>query len=139
MSLDDPALLNALMHTLAFAVNGNVVDPECLEYKGKAIKYLNDKLCRSEGVVTEATITTILLLAGVEVCDQHHTLLTTSVSRSSLLIPIVSRRIALPCSNSHEWSLPAFAALCFRERVPWRQHQAIRILVCEKLRIHGQR
>jgi hypothetical protein len=41
LSLDDPALINALMFTLAFAVNGFTADAECLKYKGKAIFYLN--------------------------------------------------------------------------------------------------
>jgi hypothetical protein len=68
ISFQDPALLNALMLTFAFAIKGNVIDAECLSYKSKAIGYLNERIGQEEPAVSEGTIRAILLLAGVEVC-----------------------------------------------------------------------
>jgi len=68
ISLEDPALLNALMLTLAFTINGNVADAECLVYKSRAIRHLNEKIRRTEGAVTEGTLISIILLTGVDVC-----------------------------------------------------------------------
>jgi hypothetical protein len=56
------------MLTFAFAIKGNVADAECLSYKSKAIGYLNERIGRADAAVTEGTIRSILLLAGVEVC-----------------------------------------------------------------------
>jgi hypothetical protein len=66
MNFEDPALLNALMLTLGFAINGRI-DLECMFYKSRAIEYLNNKIKRPNDAATEVTICTILLLVGVEV------------------------------------------------------------------------
>jgi hypothetical protein len=67
IGLGDPALLNALMLTLTFAINDGHVDAESLTYKSKAMEYLNKRLCHPREAATEATLHAILLLAGVEV------------------------------------------------------------------------
>ncbi|KAN0089195.1 hypothetical protein V8E51_019455 [Hyaloscypha variabilis] len=63
IGLDDPALLNALMLTLAFAANGGEANAECLGYKGKAISHINQKIRFPEVTTTDSTILAILLLA----------------------------------------------------------------------------
>jgi len=66
IGLDDPALLNALMLTLAFAANGGDANAECLGYKGKAISHINQKIKFPEMNATDSTILAILLLVGIE-------------------------------------------------------------------------
>ncbi|KAL5336855.1 hypothetical protein BJX70DRAFT_371325 [Aspergillus crustosus] len=63
---DDPALLNAVMLSLAFAVTGGKVDGECLRYQSQAIRYIRERIAEVREVTSEATIGSILLLAGVE-------------------------------------------------------------------------
>jgi hypothetical protein len=70
ISLNDPALMNAFMLTLAFTVNGCKADAECLSYKGNAICHLNQKIRCSKDAAGESTIRAILLLAGIEVRPQ---------------------------------------------------------------------
>ena len=67
IGLDDPALMNSLMLTLAFAANGGDTTAECLAYKGKAISHINQKIRFPEVTATDSTILAILLLVGVEV------------------------------------------------------------------------
>jgi hypothetical protein len=65
--LEDLALLNAVMLAFAFSENGGIIDAECLEYKGEAIKSIAEKI-QSPGIaITESIIGAILLLVGVEV------------------------------------------------------------------------
>lgn len=64
--LVDPALLNAVMLSLAFAVTGGSIDRECLGYKGEAINYIRAKMGVLDEATSESTIGAILLLAGVE-------------------------------------------------------------------------
>ncbi|KAI0203295.1 hypothetical protein F4808DRAFT_39600 [Astrocystis sublimbata] len=67
-TLADPALLNAVMLSFAFAVAGCNINRECLGYQGQAIAYVRERMdCRREAT-SEATIGAILLLAGVEAC-----------------------------------------------------------------------
>jgi hypothetical protein len=66
--LVDPALLNAVMLSLAFAVTGGSIDRECLRYQGQAISYIREKMSSLDEATSESTIGAILLLAGVEVC-----------------------------------------------------------------------
>jgi len=66
--LDDPALLNALMFKLAFAVaGGERLDTDCLMYKGQAIDYICRRMADPQQALTEATFGAILFLVGVEV------------------------------------------------------------------------
>ena len=65
--LADPALLNAVMLTLAFAVTGGSVDRECLVYQGEAISRIRERLGSGDEASSVSTIGAILLLAGVEV------------------------------------------------------------------------
>jgi len=66
IGLNDPALMNALMLTLAFAANGGDTNAECLAYKGKAITHINQKIRYPEVTATDSTILAILLLVGIE-------------------------------------------------------------------------
>ena len=65
--LVDPALVNAVMLSLVFAVNGGSIDRECLGYQGQAMKHLHEKMDHLDEATSESTIGAILLLAGVEV------------------------------------------------------------------------
>ncbi|KAF4946498.1 hypothetical protein FGADI_11136 [Fusarium gaditjirri] len=64
--LVDPALLNAVMLSLAFTANGGVVNKECLVYRGQAIQHIRERISMPEKAVSESTIGAILLLVGVE-------------------------------------------------------------------------
>jgi hypothetical protein len=64
---DDPALLNAVMFSLAFAVTGGSIDQECLRYQSQAISYIRERVGSLGEATSESTIGAILLLAGVEV------------------------------------------------------------------------
>ena len=66
--LVDPALLNAVMLSFAFAVTGGSINRECLGYQGQAISYIREKMSSLDEATSESTIGAILLLAGVEVC-----------------------------------------------------------------------
>lgn len=65
--LVDPALLNAVMLSLAFTANGGVMNKECLIYRGQAIQHIREKISTPDKAVSESTIGAILLLVGVEV------------------------------------------------------------------------
>ncbi|CAJ2507203.1 Uu.00g083890.m01.CDS01 [Anthostomella pinea] len=64
--LVDPALLNAVMLSFAFAVTEGSIDRECLGYQGKAISFIRERMNSLDEAASESTIGTILLLAGVE-------------------------------------------------------------------------
>ncbi|KAL3457526.1 hypothetical protein BJX64DRAFT_16493 [Aspergillus heterothallicus] len=61
---DDPALVNAIMLSLAFAVAGRI-DGECLRYQGQAITYIRERMDSLNEATSEATIGAILLITGV--------------------------------------------------------------------------
>ncbi|KAL4901095.1 hypothetical protein BDW74DRAFT_187935 [Aspergillus multicolor] len=61
---EDPALANAVMLALAFAVTGSI-DQECLRYQGQAIAYIREQMDSVDEAASEATIGAILLIAGV--------------------------------------------------------------------------
>jgi hypothetical protein len=65
--LVDPALMNAVMLSLTFAVTGGSIDRECLGYQGQAIGFIREKMSSLDEATSESTIGAILLLAGVEV------------------------------------------------------------------------
>lgn len=65
--LTDPALSNAVMFSLLFAVTEGNLDLECLKYKVCVIGCIRDKVAYIKGAVLESTIGAILLLVGVEV------------------------------------------------------------------------
>ncbi|RYC62085.1 hypothetical protein CHU98_g4137 [Xylaria longipes] len=67
-SLVDPALLSAVMFSLAFAVAGGSINRECLGYQGQAIGYVRERMGSPGEATSESTIGSILLLAGVEAC-----------------------------------------------------------------------
>ncbi|RFU73388.1 hypothetical protein TARUN_8871 [Trichoderma arundinaceum] len=64
--LTDPALSNAVMFSLLFAVTEGNLDIECLRYKVCAIGCIRDKVACIKGAVSESTIGAILLMVGVE-------------------------------------------------------------------------
>ncbi|KAF4969183.1 hypothetical protein FSARC_3559 [Fusarium sarcochroum] len=64
--LVDPALLNALMFSLAFAAGGGIVNQECLVYRGRTIQYIRERMASLDKAISESTIGSILLLVGVE-------------------------------------------------------------------------
>ncbi|EHK18274.1 uncharacterized protein TRIVIDRAFT_47366, partial [Trichoderma virens Gv29-8] len=64
--LTDPALSNAVMLALLFAVTEGNLDIECLRYKVCVIGCIRDKVASIKGAVSESTIGAILLLVGVE-------------------------------------------------------------------------
>ncbi|KAL6892008.1 Alpha/Beta hydrolase protein [Trichoderma evansii] len=63
---DDPALFNALLLALQFAVNNEKFDTECLKQKSQTITLINKKLNNTPEALTNSTIGAILLLLGVE-------------------------------------------------------------------------
>ncbi|UKZ51043.1 hypothetical protein TrVGV298_004798 [Trichoderma virens] len=64
--LDDPALLNAVKLTFAFAVTGGNIDQECLEYQNQAMGAIRERMDSLESALSLPTLGAILLLAGVE-------------------------------------------------------------------------
>ncbi|EXL96790.1 hypothetical protein NOF04DRAFT_9462 [Fusarium oxysporum II5] len=64
--LVDPALLNAVMLSLAFTANGGVINKECLVYRGQAMQHIRERISMPDKAVSESTIGAILLLVGVE-------------------------------------------------------------------------
>ncbi|KAF5254489.1 hypothetical protein FANTH_747 [Fusarium anthophilum] len=64
--LIDPALLNAVMLSLAFTANGGAINKECLIYRGQTIQHIRERISMADKVVSESTIGAILLLVGVE-------------------------------------------------------------------------
>ncbi|KAI0522091.1 hypothetical protein F5B22DRAFT_458317 [Xylaria bambusicola] len=64
--LVDPALLTAVMHTLAFAEAGDGTDREWRWYQGQAFSYVRERIGTPDTATSEPTIGAILLLAGVE-------------------------------------------------------------------------
>ncbi|KAL4971542.1 hypothetical protein BDW66DRAFT_145972 [Aspergillus desertorum] len=62
---DDPALVNAVMLALTFAVTGGNINRECLRYQGQAITYIREQLDSVDDAASEANIGAILLIAGV--------------------------------------------------------------------------
>ncbi|KAI9689920.1 MAG: hypothetical protein M1822_009802 [Bathelium mastoideum] len=65
-SLADPALLNAILLTLTFAVIGNPESAKFLAYKGETLRWVNQQLQDPEIAAAPATIGAILLLVGIE-------------------------------------------------------------------------
>lgn len=65
--LEDPALLNAVKLTFAFAVTGGNIDYECLSYQNQAISTICERISSPEMALSLPTLGAILLLAGVEV------------------------------------------------------------------------
>lgn len=65
--LADPALLSAVMLSLAFEATGASINRECLDYKGQAISRIRERMGYPREAVSESTIGAILLLTGVEV------------------------------------------------------------------------
>ncbi|KAL4928349.1 uncharacterized protein BDV17DRAFT_291835 [Aspergillus undulatus] len=65
--LHDPALANAVMLALAFAVTGgsDSLDQDCLRYQSQAITYIRERMDSVDEAASEATIGAILLIAGV--------------------------------------------------------------------------
>lgn len=65
--LQDQAIINALLYCLTFSLDGRA-NAECLKYKHKAIRALNERLSEQQmkTISPEATIKAILLLVGVE-------------------------------------------------------------------------
>ncbi|KAF2705408.1 hypothetical protein K504DRAFT_337429, partial [Pleomassaria siparia CBS 279.74] len=68
--LDDRALLNAIMLTIACAVTSNTgsIDGECLGYQSEALNSIRQRLSSPDRATLESTLGAILLLAGVGVC-----------------------------------------------------------------------
>ncbi|KAJ8131521.1 hypothetical protein O1611_g2104 [Lasiodiplodia mahajangana] len=64
--LVDPALVSAVMLSLAFSVAGGSINRECLGYQGQTISYVRERMGSLCEATSEATIGAILLLAGVE-------------------------------------------------------------------------
>jgi hypothetical protein len=65
--LDDPALLNAVMLTFAFAAAEGTIDQESLGYQSQAIGYIRERMSCTNKATSATTMGAILLLAGVEV------------------------------------------------------------------------
>ncbi|KAI1164823.1 hypothetical protein F5B18DRAFT_660802 [Nemania serpens] len=66
MGLVDPALLSALMLSLAFAVVDGRINRECLSYRDQAISHIRERMGSPGEATSESTLGAILLLAGVE-------------------------------------------------------------------------
>lgn len=66
----DSALTAALGLILSFTANGGVLNQECSKFSLIAIHHLRQKLSNTDAAATPATIGTILLLLGLEVCKE---------------------------------------------------------------------
>ncbi|GAW22504.1 hypothetical protein ANO14919_120410 [Xylariales sp. No.14919] len=66
VGLVDPALLSAVMHTLAFGIAGGGINRESLGYQGQAYGYVRETMSSPRKATSESTIGAILLLAGVQ-------------------------------------------------------------------------
>ncbi|KAI1271670.1 hypothetical protein F5Y07DRAFT_382310 [Xylaria sp. FL0933] len=64
--LVDPALLSAVMYSLAFAVAGGDSNRECLGYQGRTFGYVRERMSSPSAAASESTIGAILLLTGVQ-------------------------------------------------------------------------
>lgn len=64
--LDDPALLNAVMLTFAFAVTGGNMDQECVGYQNQVLATVRERISSPETALSLPTLGAILLLAGIE-------------------------------------------------------------------------
>ncbi|KAK6605944.1 hypothetical protein H4I96_04406 [Botrytis cinerea] len=62
--LDDPALLNAVMLTFAFAATEGGINQECLRYQSKAISCIRERMSSIDRATMTTTIGAILLLTG---------------------------------------------------------------------------
>lgn len=94
--LVDPAVLNAVMLSLAFAVNGESLNGECLGYRGQAIRHIRQKMNSMGEATSESTIGAILLLAGIEVCHLLYIVdFRPPLSRNALTLTIRSSRLGL--------------------------------------------
>ncbi|KAF2093593.1 FMN-linked oxidoreductase [Rhizodiscina lignyota] len=63
--IDDPALLNAVKLTFAFAVMGGNVDQECLGYQNEAMSTIRQRMSSPETALSLPTLGAILLLADL--------------------------------------------------------------------------
>lgn len=70
--LDDPALSNAVMLTLAFGVTDGSINQECLGYLNRATKSIRERMNNPEDAASVTVIGAILLLAGVEVSHDEN-------------------------------------------------------------------
>lgn len=68
-SLDDNALLNAFMLTLASSVSSWRFDRRYLTYQSEVLRAIRERIAAPYGATTESTLGAILLVAGVEVCN----------------------------------------------------------------------
>lgn len=66
-NLDDPVLLNAILFATTFAVTGDILNRDCLQYQAQTLKSVRERISLSDASTTTATLGAILLLAGVEV------------------------------------------------------------------------
>ena len=106
--LADPALLNAILLTLTFAVNSNSVDAKVLAYKGETLRWVNKRLQDPENAITSATIGAILLLVGVEV-GRYSSL----APHSALTADFEKARVGAPESvRAHMHGLSLMLRLC---------------------------
>ncbi|KIX00586.1 uncharacterized protein Z518_09651 [Rhinocladiella mackenziei CBS 650.93] len=64
--LDDPALVNAVMLTFAFAATEGIIDRECLGYQSQAMGCISERMSSLDRATSAPTMGAILLLAGVE-------------------------------------------------------------------------
>jgi hypothetical protein len=88
------------MLAFAFGENGGIIDAECLEYKGEAIKSMAEKI-QSPGIaITESIIGAILLLVGVEVS------MTVYLCRELYHIRL------LPCCRSDSEGVRRYRSIC---------------------------
>ncbi len=66
-SLNDPALLNAILLTATFAISRGILDQASLQYQTKTIQTVRQRVRNVEDATITSTLGAILLLAGIEV------------------------------------------------------------------------
>ncbi len=106
--LDDPALLNAVMLTFAFAVTGGNIDQECLRYQNQAMSTIRERMSSPETALSLPTLGAILLLAGIEVYICRSFVIPTLIrERNPELIRKRGFRLAWACDgkSSCTWAL----------------------------------
>jgi hypothetical protein len=130
--LVDPALMNAVMLSLALAVTGGSIDRECLGYQGRAISCIRAKMSSLAEATSESTIGAILLLAGVEVCIPYT--LNSEQGPDHVKLTLMgpgSRWHDVPGPTPHEGGAPVAQDLPSGGHLSLRRNQAGHILVCK--------
>ncbi len=83
LGLSDTAFFYALLYSIAFTLNNGCLTAECLEYKGEALRFLNEKMRCPQKAISDASVGAIIILTGVEVMSARGTLFVSELTPDS--------------------------------------------------------